>query len=90
MGFLQVVLSSMLLGMVFLPFGGGVRRAVGRHGRALGLLLLGVAGISLLGLAGCASHNSGYFGSAQTSYTLTITGTSGTLSHSTTVNLIVQ
>jgi sugar lactone lactonase YvrE len=84
------MLSSMLLGMVFLPFGGGVRRAVGRHGRALGLLLLGVAGISLLGLAGCASHNSGYFGSAQTSYTLTITGTSGTLSHSTTVNLIVQ
>jgi hypothetical protein len=83
-------LSSMMLGMLLLPFGGRIRRTLGKRGRVPYLLLLVLAGISLLGLAGCASKDSGYFGSPQTSYTLTVTATSGALSHSTTLTLTVN
>src|SRR5208282_728283 len=76
-------LSSMMLGMLLLPFGGRIRRAAGKRGRSACPLLLAVAGVSLIGLVGCASKTSGFFGSPQTSYTLTVTATSGALSHST-------
>jgi sugar lactone lactonase YvrE len=86
----RFALPSLLLGMVFLPFGGSFRRAVRKHGHTPYLLLLMLAGLSLVGLMGCASQNSGYFGQPVTNYTLTVTATSGTLSHSTTLGLTVQ
>jgi hypothetical protein len=64
----------------------GVRRVRRRLARArLLTLLLGLA--SLGALAGCAG---GYFGPGPQSYTITVTGTSGTIQHSTTVTLTVQ
>jgi hypothetical protein len=51
---------------------------------ALGVLSLGVGA----GLSGCGSG--GYFGATPTSYTVTVTGTSGALNHSTTVTLTIQ
>jgi len=74
-----------MLGMLLLPFGGRIRRTLDKR-----VLLLALSGLSLLGLAGCASKDSGYFGSPQTNYTLTVTATSGALSHSTTLTLTVK
>ncbi len=84
------MLSAMLFGILFLSLIGKVRRMAGKNERAAYLLALAIVGISLIGLAGCASKNSGYFGNSQTTYTLTVTATAGTVSHSTTVNLIVK
>ena len=49
----------------------------------LGALALG----SIASMTGCGG---GYFGSVAKTVTLTITGTSGSLQHSTTVNLTIQ
>ncbi|MGA8428558.1 MAG: Ig-like domain repeat protein [Candidatus Sulfotelmatobacter sp.] len=83
-------LSPMMLGMLFLPFAGKIRRSAGKHGRLALLLLLSLCGISLIGLTGCGSKDSGFLGNPQTNYTLTVTATSGALSHSTTLTLTVQ
>jgi hypothetical protein len=80
---------GMTLGMLLLPFDGRIGRKAGKHGRSL-CLLLGVAATSLLALTGCGATNSGFFGRQQQSYTLTLTATSGTLSHSTTLSLTVK
>jgi hypothetical protein len=73
---------------VLLPFAG---KRLSRKAGALGcLLLIGIATASLMGLAGCGKSSSGYNGQGPQSYNLTITATSGSLSHSTTVNLTVQ
>jgi len=82
--------STLMLGMLLLPFGGTIRRAANRHARKLRLLLLIVAGTALLGLTACDARNSGFFGSPQRSYVITVTATSGTQSHSTTLNLTVR
>jgi ABC-type transporter Mla subunit MlaD len=67
-----------------------LRRAGRRLKRAVSLLLLLGAGLVVAaGLSGCGSA-SGFFGQQQTTYTVTVTGTSGTLSHSTTVTLTVE
>jgi hypothetical protein len=42
------------------------------------------------GLSGCGSTSSGYFGQPQQSYSVVITATSGSISHATTVVLVVQ
>ncbi len=82
--------AGIAFAMLFLPFG------VSRKGREAlkKTRLLSVLGVLLLlggaaGLTGCGSSN-GFFGQRQQSYTTTVTGTSGTLAHATTVVLNVQ
>jgi ABC-type glycerol-3-phosphate transport system substrate-binding protein len=61
-----------------------------RFRRLLSVLLLSTAGMAALaGFSGCSSAT-GFYGQQQTSYTLTVTATSGALSHSTTVVLTVE
>ncbi len=80
------------LGLILLPFSSRLRKTSRSLNKMLCLLLCGLAGAALAaGLAGCGGRSSS---STQPSnpqtYTLTITATSGTLSHSTTATLIVQ
>jgi hypothetical protein len=82
---------AMAGGMFLLPFGRRLRRSAGRAGRFAGLLLLMLAATcAALGLTACGGGGNGYFGQQVQNYTLTVTATSGALSHSTTVNLTVQ
>ena len=83
-------LSPMMFGMMLWPFAGKIRRVAGRRVPFALLLLLAFLVTSLTALSGCATKNSGYLGNSSTNFTLTVTGTSGPLSHSTTVNLTVQ
>ena len=84
-------LPYLALALLLLPFAGRMRRTGKKLGRLLPLLLLLIAGIAATaGLNGCASKTSGYFAQAPTTYTITVTGTSGALIHSTSVTLIEQ
>ncbi len=80
-----------MVGMLFLPFSGSLRRTVRQRGRmVMGLLIFVLMGASVVGfgLAGCGSH-SGHVPASQ-NFTLTVTATAGTLTHSTTLTLTVQ
>jgi hypothetical protein len=83
---------AMVGGIFLLPF---VRRKLsrpaGRSGTfaALALLLIALA-CTTLGLTGCAGGRSGYFGQQERNYSMTVTATSGALSHTTTVTLTVE
>ncbi|MGB6742615.1 MAG: Ig-like domain repeat protein, partial [Terracidiphilus sp.] len=78
------------LALILLPFAGRLRRAGKRLGRTLSMLLLLVAGAAAIaGISGCGS-TSGFFAQQQQSYTVTVTGTSGTLTHSASVTLKVE
>jgi len=85
------------LGLILLPFAGRFRRTIrrlragGRGSRWTMLLLLAALGLAATaGLAGCGGKSTGYFGQTPETYILTITGTSGALSHSTTVTLTIE
>jgi hypothetical protein len=78
-------------GVLLLPFAGRLRRAGKRMSRTLPALLLAAAALAVgAGVSGCASTSSGFFGHPQQTYSVVITATSGSISHSTTVALIVQ
>jgi hypothetical protein len=81
---------SPMMGIVVLPFAGKLRRSTGKRGRVMVLLSLVFLGLSLVGLTSCGSKDSGFLGSSQKSYTITVAASSGTLSHSTTLNLTVK
>jgi streptogramin lyase len=77
------------LGLLVLPFAGNWRKAAGRMNRMNWMIVLGLSSLAMIaGLTGCSS--SGGSGSSAQTYTLTITATSGSLSHSTTATLIVK
>jgi sugar lactone lactonase YvrE len=83
-------LPPILWGMLLLPF--AVRmRCVGKRLRGiLFTLLLTAAGLGALSiLSACASGN-GFFGQQQSSYTVTVTATSGPLTRSTNLTLNVE
>jgi hypothetical protein len=84
-GLLALGLLPFMLVML-LPFKGKIREAAGKCGRSACVLLLILAGTLLAGLPGCGGGSS----AAQKVYTMTVTATSGTLSHSTTLTLTVQ
>ena len=73
-------------GALLLPFA----RRLRRMGRKLTpMLLLVVSAAAIAGLTGCVSSN-GFFGQTQQSYNITVTLTTGSLSHSTNLTLTVQ
>jgi hypothetical protein len=78
--------GPVVLAILLLPFARRWRHARRRIQRLLPLLLLMIAVSGLVaGMTGCGSAS----GHAK-SYTLTITGTSGTLSHSTSLSVTVK
>jgi hypothetical protein len=90
-GRLAARLMPFSLAFVMLPFFGGLRRNGKRLRRIVCALLLLTAGMTAaFGISGCGGSASGNFAQAQQNYAVTVTGTSGALSHSTTVTLIVE
>ena len=79
--------GAVMLGLVLLPLS-SKRRRLFKRGPLLSLALLLLALGAFAGLGGCGAG--GLFGQPQQSYTVTVTGTSGPLSHSATVTLTVQ
>jgi len=82
-------LTPFSLALVLLPFAARLRKS----GRSLGrlvliLLLMAASAAAVAGLSGC--NKTGFFGQPQTSHTVTVTGTSGTLAHASDVNLTVE
>jgi hypothetical protein len=78
------------LALILLPFAGRLRRAGRLLGRTLSAVLLLVTGIAAVaGISGCGSSN-GFFAQQQQTYSVTITGTAGALTHSATVSLTVE
>jgi hypothetical protein len=62
-----------------------------RRKRLTRLLMFALAVLPLTAMTGClSSANDGYYGAAPTSYTITITATSGSITHSTQVTLSTQ
>ncbi len=85
-GSLASRLAGISLALLLLPFVGRLRRAGKRFSRMLPILLLLIAGLAAaVGLSGCI----GRFGPPQI-YTVTVTATSGTLSHTSNVTLTVE
>jgi len=84
-------LPYLALALLLLPFAGRMRKTGRKLGRLLPLLVLLISGVAAtMGITGCGSSSTGYFGQASKTYTIAVTGTSGSLTHSTTVTLTVQ
>jgi hypothetical protein len=83
-------LAPLSLALLLLPFAGWVRKAGQRFSRMLLILLLLAAGAAAVaGMSGC--NSGGFFAHPQKDYSVTVTGTSGTLTHnSSAVNLTVE
>jgi len=87
---LHRMLPPVALGFLLLPLV-GIRRRLGKTlGRMIFTFLLLAAGAyAMAGLSGCAA-TSGLSGKPPQTYTMTVTATSGTLSHATTVTLTLE
>jgi sugar lactone lactonase YvrE len=82
--------APLMLGLLLIPFAGAMRRGRRQLGRAIGAVLMLVAGCSVVvGVSGCASSN-GFFSHATQNYTITEKVTAGALSHSTHITLTVE
>jgi hypothetical protein len=84
-------LAPLSLALLLVPFVGRLHRVSKRLHRALPLLLLlGVSLAAAVGLTGCNDAKSGSSGQQPKTYTVTVTGTSGALSHSATATFTVE
>ena len=82
-------LAPLSLALLLLPFAAKLRKAGRRMSRMLSIALLLAAGAAAVaGLSGCS--NTGFFGQPEASHTITITGTSGSLVHTSNVTLTVE
>ncbi|MDR5728851.1 MAG: Ig-like domain repeat protein [Terriglobia bacterium] len=90
--------APLYLGFVLLPFAGIKRRWMDCEARAsrqrtrrlrMFLLVMALSLAAFAGITGCGSK-SGFFAHASQNSTITVTGTAGALSHSTTVQLDVK
>jgi hypothetical protein len=82
--------GPLALALLLLPFSRRLRRQARKLGRLGPMLLLMIAaGAALLGATGCGSRT-GFFATQPQTYTLTVTGASGALSHSASVTLTVE
>ncbi|MGD0800994.1 MAG: Ig-like domain repeat protein [Terracidiphilus sp.] len=91
-GALATRLAPFSLALLLLPFAGWLRKSGRRLCRMVALLLLlGAGAAAMAGVSGCGS-NIGFFGMAPKTYTVTVNGTMGELSHNanTTVALTVE
>jgi len=81
--------TGLTLAVLFIPMLGliGLRRRLHKAGL---LLLMLLALTATLAISGCHGGKTGFFAAQPTTSTLTLTGTSGTLSHSVNLTLTVQ
>ena len=85
-------LPPITLALLLLPLAGA--RRFRKSGRRMArmvcmLLLLGGGALATAALSGCATNN-GFFGQSPKTYNVTITATSGTVSHTATVTLDLE
>jgi hypothetical protein len=87
-------MAPLSLALFLLPFVGRLRRASNRFSRNISVLLLLLASmVATVGISGCGNSmfvSGGFLGQTQKTYTLTVAGTSGSLSHSANVTLSVK
>jgi CSLREA domain-containing protein len=89
-GNLAARLAPFSLAFLLLPFAGRLRKAGKRFSRLLPILLLLAASLAAMaGMSGCGA-TIGFFGQTQHTYTVTITGSSGALSHTSNITLTVE
>jgi len=76
--------------VLLIPFARKLRRSGRKMARFIALLLvLATGSATIAGVSGCTAYN-GYFGQMQQAYPITVTLTTGLLSHSTNLTLTVQ
>jgi hypothetical protein len=82
-------IPPLLWGALLLPFAFRMRRSGKRMSSVIRLLLLLAGASAMIAVSGCGARN-GFFSQPQQSYTITVTVTTGTLSHSTNLTLKVE
>ena len=79
------------LALLLLPLAGKLRRAGRGLSRMTSIVLMFAAGLAAMSaFNGCGGVPSGYFGQAQATSSITVTGTSGSLTHNASVSLTVE
>ena len=87
---LNAGMSFVAFCILLLPFGGRIRRSGKRMLQVSGMVLLLVGAASFVGLAGCTAPAGQFSSQSAQTYTITVTTTSGSVSQTTNVTLIVE